>query len=389
VSHKLTKRQVRSIKKTFAHKADREERKEQRRASQADRALAPRRTPRRKDWLGDEEYASREAMRRIRQEAKAPDEPAPEAPPEATGTVLEVRAGDSIVSFAGRTLRALLAPNARLAGERLRSPVAVGDRVELEAIDAETVRIVAVQARRSALLREVHDPSRRNAVTKDQVIAANIDQLFIVCSPAAPPFRPGLIDRYLVAASRDGLTPIVCLNKSDLGVSDAVEESLAGYERLGVRVLRVSALSGEGLDELRSCLSGRVSLFAGHSGVGKSSLLNALEPGLALRVGEVTQAAAGQGKGRHTTSSARLVPLSLPETFVVDSPGIRAFSVRGIAAAELGGHFADIDAVAPECAFRNCLHLDKAGCAVAAAAARDVFLAQRLASYRSMLGELG
>jgi ribosome biogenesis GTPase len=129
-------------------------------------------------------------------------------------------------------------------------------------------------------------------------------------------------------------------------------------------------------------------LFTGHSGVGKSSLLNALEPGLALRVGSVTEATAGQGKGRHTTSSARLVPLSLADTFVVDSPGIRAFGVRGLAARALAAHLPDIDALASGCAYRDCLHRGEPGCAVAAHAERDSFLRERVASYRTLLGEL-
>jgi ribosome biogenesis GTPase len=133
---------------------------------------------------------------------------------------------------------------------------------------------------------------------------------------------------------------------------------------------------------------GTVSLFTGHSGVGKSSLLNALESGLALRVGDVTSATAGQGKGRHTTSSARLVPLSLPDTYVVDSPGIRSYGIDGVARGDLAGHFRDLAALAIDCAFRDCLHQHERGCAVVAAAQSDAFLSRRLASYRSMLSEL-
>jgi len=270
-----------------------------------------------------------------------------------------------------------------------RSPIAVGDRVTLEPAGPGEARISAVLPRRSALRRAVADASRDAATYKGQVMAANIDQVVIVCSPVAPPFRPRLIDRYLVAASLDELPAVICLNKCDLGVPHDIERYLDGYAHLDIAAVRTSAVSNAGLDELSERLSGRVSLFTGHSGVGKSSLLNAVEPGLALRVNEVTQSTAGQGKGRHTTSAARLVPLSLPDTFVVDSPGIRAFGVRGVPAHELAGHFTGIAALASGCSYRDCLHRGEPDCAVDAAAGRDWFLRERLASYRTLLAEVG
>jgi ribosome biogenesis GTPase len=389
MSHKLTKRQVKSLKKQFANKEQRAELKARRAERQAERALQRGAPPRRRDWL-DDVGPSFEPVRRSAPRPAAP-EPAPveqPSPSETVGTVLEVRSSESLVAVRGRIVRATLTPGARLVDAATRSPLAVGDRVQVQADAPDLVRIVALLPRRSALVREVYDQSRRSATHVGQVMAANIDQVIVVCSPAEPPFRPRLIDRYLVAASRDGLPVMICLNKSDLGVSEDVEAYLRGYERLGAAVARTSVVSGDGLDALRSRIAGRVSLFTGHSGVGKSSLLNALEPGLALRVGSVTEATAGQGKGRHTTSSARLVPLSLPDTFVVDSPGIRAFGLRGLAARALAAHFPDIEALAGGCAYRDCLHRGEPGCAVAAQAERDAFLRERLASYRGLLREL-
>ncbi|MEX1252965.1 MAG: ribosome small subunit-dependent GTPase A [Dehalococcoidia bacterium] len=393
MSHKLTDRQVKSLKKHFQHKEQRQQVGEAQRQRVLDRSLRRGAPPRRKGWdAEDDGYATREKIRR--QNALDLPPPAPAAveqePSSAalTGTVIEVRSRDSLVSCEGHVVRALLPPGSRLVDPVMRSPLAVGDRVELTPVSRGEARIVHVLPRRSALVRDVSDTSRRDPLHKGQVLAANIDQVIVVCSPAAPPFRPRLIDRYLVAASRDALPVVVCLNKVDLGVSAAVEAYLAGYAGLGVDALRVSALSGAGLDDLRARLEGRVSLLTGHSGVGKSSLLNAVEPGLALRVGTVTEATAGQGKGRHTTSSARLVPLSLPDTFVVDSPGIRAFGIGGVAARELASHFPDIASLAPGCAFHDCLHRREPDCAVATGAARDSFLHERLASYRAMLGEL-
>lgn len=389
MSHKLTKRQIQSLKKQFENKEQRGKLKATQAERQAERARR-RAPPRQRDWQdGDEahiEPGSRAKLRPAPVEPEARSIAGPAAA--ATGTVIEVRSGESLVAVQGEIVRAALPPSQRLIDPATRSPLAVGDRVQLEVIAADVVRIVAVLPRRSALMRDVYDPTRRDAVHTNQVLAANIDQVIVVCSPAEPPFRPRLIDRYLVAASRDGLPVVICLNKTDLGVGEDVAAYLRGYERLGAGVARASAVSGDGLDALRSRIAGKVSLFTGHSGVGKSSLLNALEAGLALRVGQVTPSTAGQGKGRHTTSSARLVPLSLPDTFVVDSPGIRAFGVRGLAARALAAHFPDIDALVGGCAYRDCLHRGEDGCAVAAHAERDAFLSERLASYRTLLGEV-
>ncbi len=391
MSEKLTNRQVRSIKKMFENKGRRQQLKQQggkRPDSTSDRS----RGPRRNDWdEADEDYFTTEKIRRAErvkpaQPASQADTVAPE--PAETGTVIEVRSGDSLVMYRGRTVRALL-PKGSRAADGTRSPLAVGDRVELEAVArSDTARIASIAPRRSGLSRDVYEAGRHEASAVAHVLAANIDLVVVVCSPAEPPYRPRLLDRYLVAASRDGLEAVICLNKTDLGVPDAVAASLAGYERLGTRVLRTSAETGDGVDAARECIAGTVSLFTGHSGVGKSSLLNALEPGLSLRIGGVTETKAGQGKGRHTTSSARLLPLSTPDTFVVDSPGIRAFGVRGMPPRELATHFPDIDALAGGCAFGDCRHRAEPDCAVRAAAHLDPFLKARVASYKGMLAEL-
>lgn len=391
MSEKLTNRQVRSIKKMMENKGRRQQLKAQRGARPPEPSDQSRR-PRRNDWdEADEDYYTREKIRRAERAKPAPRATAAHdfsPDPDAAGTVIEVRSGDSLVMYRGRTVRATLPKGVR-ASDGTRSPLAVGDRVELEpAPGGDAVRIASIAPRRSGLSRDVYEAGRRDPTHVSQVLAANIDLAVVVCSPAEPPYRPRLLDRYLVAASRDGLEAAICLNKTDLGVPDETAASLAGYERLGIRVLRCSAETGDGIGSVRDCIAGKVSLFTGHSGVGKSSLLNALEPGLALRVGEVTETKAGQGKGRHTTSSARLVPLSVPDTFVVDSPGIRAFGVRGLPPRELAAHFPDIDALASGCAFGNCRHRAEPDCAVRAAAHLDPFLKARVASCKVMLAEL-
>jgi ribosome biogenesis GTPase len=388
MSHKLTKRHISAIDKMMANKGQLEQRKEARSQRRLAKAQQQERTPRQRAWDDADAAPSYEKIRRLKVEAPAAAAQPDAAPAEIeAGTVIEVRSGDSLVSLRGRVLRALL-PLSMRSVSGMRSPIAVGDRVQLEPVAAGEARIARVLPRRSALRRTVYDPSRDAASFKGQVIAANIDQVVIVCSPLTPPFRPRLIDRYLVAASLDALPVLVCLNKCDLGVPPEVERYLAGYARLGVESVRTSAVDRSGLDVLRERLAGKASLLTGHSGVGKSSLLNAVEPGLALRVNDVTTSTAGQGKGRHTTSSARLVPLSLPDTFVVDSPGIRAFGVKGVAPQELASHFVDIAALAADCAYRDCLHRGEPDCAVDVEAHHDWFLRERLASYRSMLQEV-
>ena len=387
MSEKLTKRQVRSIKKMMENKGRRQQLKalrNQRPPDQRDRSRAPRR----KRWNeGDEDYFTVEKIRRAERvkAARRPSQPAASEPgPETNGTVIEIRSGDSLVMYEGRIIQATLPRSVRLPSGA-RSPLAVGDRVQLAAGGSETARIVAIAPRRSAISR---DATIGSGPETAHVLAANIDQVVVVCSPAEPPFRPRLIDRYLVAASRDGLAAVICLNKIDLGVPAEVEASLAGYSKLGIEIVRTSATTGDGIDAAHACIAGKVSLFTGHSGVGKSSLLNTMEPGLSLRVGDVTESTAGQGKGRHTTSSARLVPLSMPDTFVVDSPGIRAFGVRGMPPRELASHFPDIDALATGCAFGDCRHRAEPDCAVRAGAHLDPFLKARVDSYRGMLLEL-
>jgi ribosome biogenesis GTPase len=390
MSEELRKRQLRSIKKWKQNRELRVQLKEQKAQRQAERADRRRKPPRRREWGEDDDDAH--TWEKIRPAARVergrPVAPPPEPTPQAAGTVIEVRSGDSLVMLHGRVVRAVLPPGGRTLDPNARSPLAVGDRVYLEPLTADAARIVAVAPRRSALSREIYDPNRDDAARRSHVLAANIDQAVVVCSPAEPPFRPRLIDRYLVAASRDALPAVICLNKTDLDVPHQVEASLRGYSRLGVEVLRTSAVTGHGIDLLRRCLAAKASLFSGHSGVGKSSLLNTLEPGLALRVGTVTQSTPGQGKGRHSTSSARLIPLSMPDTFVVDTPGIRAYSLRGTDPRSLAGYFADIAALADGCEFRDCLHRGEPACAVAAAAEDDPFLRARLQSYRGMLREL-
>lgn len=267
------------------------------------------------------------------------------------------------------------------------SRVAPGDRVRVRpapgGAGGEGV-IEAVEERRTVLA--------RGRGRGEQVIAANLDQLAIVASARDPHWRPGFVDRVLCAAGKGGLEPLIIVNKIDLvgreakgaGLEEELRHDVAVFRGLGYRVLEVSAARGTGIDELRGALRGRLTVFSGQSGVGKSSLANAIEPGLALATREVSRATR---KGRHTTSSARLVPLA-GGGFVLDTPGIRSFGFWRLEPREVGALFRDIARVAPSCRFRDCLHLGEPECAVRYAAETGVIDGRRLESYARILASL-
>ena len=216
----------------------------------------------------------------------------------ALGMVLEVQGRDIRVDTPDGVSFARPSPHLVLSGELQRMPLAVGDRVNLEPLGPDLKRIISVEPRRSVLGRQSGEGYPSTPATQ-QVLAANIDQILLVCTPTTPPFRPRLIDRYMVAAGRYGLPLALCLNKADLRTSPDVDLFLESYAGLGVTVLRTSALNGLGLLSLEDTIRGKITLLSGHSGVGKTSLVNALRPDLSLVTGRVTTATAGQGKGRH------------------------------------------------------------------------------------------
>lgn len=266
---------------------------------------------------------------------------------------------------------------------RDRSPVVAGDQV--------AISIVADQA---GVLNEgviEHVFPRRSSLTrsdgrKTHVIAANVDQVLVITSIREPMIKPHLIDRYLVAAHAGNLPAAICVNKVDLDPDpeDETAEILARYRRLGYAAVATSAIAGTGLDELRSLLAGKATLLAGQSGVGKSSLLNAIEPGLNLKTAPVS---AATEKGRHTTTTATWLKLSFGAA-VVDTPGIRALDVAMVPINELEMHFVEfVDRVA-HCKFPNCVHIHEEGCAVKAAVADGEIDASRYASYVELFYEL-
>lgn len=263
--------------------------------------------------------------------------------------------------------------------------LAVGDEVAVETPAPEVWRVVARGERRSVLLRG--DPS---APGRERVLAANVDVGVIVVAAGGDRLRTGFVDRVWIALARGGVRALLALNKTDLcddgaEARRALESARTTYAGAGLEVLAVSALSGLGLDDLVRAIRGSTAVFVGQSGVGKSSLLNALDPGGARAVKGVR---AGNGKGRHTTSASTLRELG-GGTRVIDTPGVRAFALGCVDPGEVLVAFPDLARHGPDCAFTDCLHAGERGCAVARAAGREPALVPRLAAYRRVLESLG
>lgn len=252
----------------------------------------------------------------------------------------------------------------------------VGDRVAFRVLGGDEGSIEKILPRRTVLSRQVGEGRR----AKQHVYCANVEIVVIVCAAAAPPLRPALIDRLLVTARYEELTPIICLNKIDLDAGGEAARTLEVYGPAGYEVFPVSALTGEGLESLAVRLTDRISVFAGHSGVGKTSLLNALIPGFSRYTRPVTRRA----RGRHATTEVYLV--SLPRGgYVVDTPGFREFTVWGVAPEDLGSYYPEFLPYAARCRFHNCLHHNDPDCAVRRAVADGAIPALRYQNYLRLL----
>lgn len=286
------------------------------------------------------------------------------------GRVLRVHGLMSVVETDdGKHFRCAVRRLLRTLATEERSVVTTGDRVWIRPAGPEEGIIERVEPRHGVLTRASRG--------KEHVIVANVDQLVIVVSLVEPELKPHLIDRYLASAEQGGIAPIVCLNKADL-VEPALLQSLIGlYSQMGIPAFLTSAVTGMGIERLRELLRGRETVFAGQSGVGKSSLLNAIQPELGLRVREVSETTE---KGRHTTTTAQLLRLDFGG-WVVDTPGIRQFELWNIIPEEVEGFFPEFRPFVPLCAYPDCTHTHEDRCAVKRAVARRQISDQRYTSY--------
>jgi len=251
-----------------------------------------------------------------------------------------------------------------------RNVVVTGDRVLFrQEGDAGQGVIERVEPRYGVLSRGSHG--------REHILVANIDQVLIVNAAADPEFRPQLVDRYLVCAEERGIMPIICISKSDLVDTRTLLPHVRAYGRAGYTVVLASIRTGEGIAQLRTLLSGRQTAVSGQSGVGKSSLLNAVDPALGLATADVSD---WSHKGTHTTRRARLVPLTAGG-WVCDTPGIRQFELWDLALEEVDGYYVEFRPFIPWCRFPDCSHIHEEHCGVKAAVAEGLIPMIRYQSY--------
>ncbi|MBI5931955.1 MAG: ribosome small subunit-dependent GTPase A [Chloroflexi bacterium] len=266
--------------------------------------------------------------------------------------------------------------------------VALNDTVTLELDGVDRGTILKVAERQHVLSRVSRESTAGTSAESEQIIIANTDQVIFVFSASNPTPNPRSIDRFLVCAERANIPSIViCINKIDLVPRPEMEEILGGYNKIGYQVLYVSALTGEGLDSLRTLFSGdpnRVSVFTGPSGVGKSSLLNAMQEGLKLETSDVSQATS---KGRHTTRFSQLIKMN-EGGYVADTPGLRTMVPWDVEPDELDSYFIEMRPYVETCKFADCSHRHEPGCAIRAAVEAGTVSEERYDSYLRLRDEL-
>ena len=275
----------------------------------------------------------------------------------------------TVKTVEGSVVECKIKGNFRLKGIRSTNPVAVGDHVEIELNSQNTAFITAIGDRKNYIIRKSQNLSKQS-----HIIAANVDQAFLVVTVERPQTSTTFIDRFLATV----------FNKTDL-----LDDSLMRYQRMmtdlyetvGYKCVAVSAETGEGMDELMEMLRDRITLLSGHSGVGKSTIINRLLPGVNLRTAEISDA---HNTGMHTTTFSEMLPLP-GGGYIIDTPGIKGFGTFDMEPEELTSYFKEIFRFSKDCRFSNCTHTHEPGCAVLKAVEDHYIAASRYQSYLSML----
>ena len=294
-----------------------------------------------------------------------------------TATVVRATGSWYDVLHDGAMLRCRIRGKLRLKGVRSTNPVVVGDEAVCEADGGDCV-IVDIVPRRNDVIRRASNLSKES-----HIIAANVDQALLMVTLRSPETPKEFADRFLVTCEAYKVPAAILLSKIDLQDAEAVAEFRAVYEGAGYRVLEVSAKEGRGVEEVRELLAGRTTLVSGNSGVGKSTLIQTIDPSLDIRTGEISDS---HHKGRHTTTFSTMYPLAEGGA-VIDTPGIKGFGLLDIDDAELWHYFPEMMRVAPGCRFYNCTHTHEPGCAVVEAVKAGEIAWSRYESYLKILDD--
>ncbi len=290
----------------------------------------------------------------------------------ATGSWYEVR------TEAGERLACRIRGRLRLKGVRSTNPVVVGDAVRCLTDERGDHLIVDVAPRRNYVIRRASNLSKES-----HIIAANIDRALLLVTLRQPETPPEFVDRFLVTCEAYKIPVVILLSKADLQDEAAVEAFRAVYEPIGYRVEQVSVETGEGIEAVRELLATGTTLLSGNSGVGKSTLVQRIDPSLDIRTGEISDS---HRKGRHTTTFSTMYPLAEGGA-VIDTPGIKGFGLIDIEHAELWHYFPEMMRCGRDCRFYNCTHTHEPGCAVAAAVEAGEIAAERYESYLKMMDD--
>jgi ribosome biogenesis GTPase len=381
---RLSKHQRKAIAKHFAKHVPYEEMKTRRQATKARRALRKGKDEVREGRVTEDNWEElldqhgrarkRPSIDDLVAQAAVIEEP---ADVENAGIVMSVHSARCRVFRDGEELDCFVPPEIAV---RQKSALAVGDRVDVEK-EGDVWRVRSVLPRRTVLARP--DPLHAH---RQRMIAANVDVVIHVVSVKAPPLRPRLIDRFLIAIQRGGAQPVLCVNKVDL--LDAEErnaelEKLAPYLDLDVPIIGCSTRTGEGLDSLREAVHGKMAALVGHSGVGKSSILNALNTSLQLATNPLLK----RGSGSHTTSASTLYDFG-DGTYLIDTPGIREFGLWDLDRETLRDYFPEFEEPSELCRFTDCTHVHEPDCEVKERVERGELNAARYETYARLWSDL-